>query len=71
MLECFPMRFSNPISFIRCTFFAIFASRSSSNCDKGVVKVIELGRLARMNYLTWSEFLLLRRLLELSVVVVV
>jgi hypothetical protein len=38
MLEFFPMRFSNPISFIRCTFFAILASRSSSNCDKGVVK---------------------------------
>ena len=69
MLECFPMRFSNPISFIRCTFFAILASRSSSNCDKGVAKELLIGEVGKDELFDMARFLvLLRRLLVVLVV---
>ena len=70
MLECFPMRFSNPISFIRCTFFAILASRSSSNCDKGVAKeLLLIGEVGEDELFDMARFLvLLRRLLVVLVV---
>ena len=71
MLECFPMRFSNPISFIRCTFFAILASRSSSNCDKGVAKeLLLIGEVGEDELFDMARFfvLLQRRLFVVLVV---
>ena len=69
MLECFPMRFSNPISFIRCTFFAILASRSSSNCDKGVAKELFIGEVGEDELFDMARILvLLRRLFVVLVV---
>ena len=72
MLECFPMRFSNPISFIRCTFFAILASRSSSNCDKGVAKeLLLIGEVGEDELFDMERFIIIGRLVVVVVVVVV